>query len=125
MTSIKNMPPVTDDEAVDTAVAQQQESSFTRSMRELADVLLQQGLAKPSVHSPLSTAKEQKSGQRVVIHLVRHAEVSLCPLSNCQTRGSANDPRPTITWHTFMARTEPPTKTLYSHNADSANANGS
>jgi len=74
MTPIKNMPPVTDDAAVDTAVAQQQESSFTRSMRELAEALKQQALSNPSVDRPLSTAKEQKSGPKVIIHLVRHAE---------------------------------------------------
>ena len=71
------MPPVTDllVEA-ETAVGKQHESDFTRSMRELAEALKQLALAQPSVDLPLSSSRDQDSGPRVVIHLIRHAEVS-------------------------------------------------
>jgi hypothetical protein len=76
------MPPVTDP-VVETEIAvwQQHESSFTRSMHELSEALKQLALTQPSVDLPLSTPKDQNSGPRVVIHLIRHAEVGFHPIT--------------------------------------------
>ena len=71
------MPPVTDAVAeTEIAIGQQHESSFTRSMSELAEALKQLALTQSSVDLPISTPKDQNSGPRFVIHLIRHAEVS-------------------------------------------------
>lgn len=64
------MPPVTD------PTAQPKESGFTRSMREFAEILKKRMAVKPSRATSLSTPTSMNPDPRVIIHLMRHAEVS-------------------------------------------------